>query len=244
MANIALRSSARSLRAGWNTETASWGGTVAKTLLLFGALIFAAAFGWNWTTHVATGPAMTGIIVSTILAFIVGMITIAKPEQSEFLATGYAVLEGFAIGGISAVFAAKYNGIVPVAAFATLVTTGVCIFMWSAKIIKVTDKFISIVVCATGAIALTYFADILLSMFGFPLPFLHGHGPITILVSVIVCIIAAANIIIDMEMIDRTVNSGAAKCMEWYGGFSVMLSVVWLYLEILRLVAALSSSDD
>lgn len=243
MANIALAKTSNFLRSGWHSETASWGGTVGKTLLLFGALIISAIMGWNLVGVLGTASAMISAVVCAILAFGIAIANIMKPERSEWLAPGYAIFEGYVLGVISVVYAAKFYGIIPVAVFATLATVALCFILWSTRIIKVTDTLISTVICATGAVLLLYAADLILMTFGAPLWFLHSHGIIPMLVSVVICIIAAANVLIDLEVVDRSVKSGSPKVYEWYFGFSMMVTIVWLYLEILRLVSILSSDD-
>jgi uncharacterized YccA/Bax inhibitor family protein len=243
MANIALAKTSSYLRRGWNTETASWGGTIGKTLLLFGVLIVSAAIGWIVGGKLGSGVALASAGICAIAAFAIALMTIFKPERAEWLAPGYAIFEGYTLGVVSMIYAAKYYGIIPVAVFCTIVTVGVCIALWGTKTIRVTDKFISTVICATGAVVVLYLVDLIFIAIGSPLPFLHGHGVVPAIVSVVICIIAAANVLIDLEVIDRSVACGSPKAYEWYFGFSLMVTIVWLYLELLRLISILSSDD-
>lgn len=243
MANITLAKTSSYLRRGWNTDAASWGGTIGKTLLLFGALIVAAAMGWNMAGKLGTGVALASAGFCAIAAFAIGIFTTMKPERAEYLAPGYAIFKGYTLGVISVIYAAKYYGIIPIAVFGTLATVGVCVALWSTKIINVTDKFMSTVFCATGAVFVLYVVDIIFSAFGSPLSFLHAHGVVPAIVSVVICIIAAANVLVDLELISRSLNGGSPKSYEWYFGFSLMVTIVWLYIELLRLIFILSSDD-
>ncbi len=166
------------------------------------------------------------------------MVTIFKKEWSPVTAPIYALLEGLLLGGISAMFDQKYPGIAIQAVGLTFGTLFVLLLAYSARIIKVTQKFALGIVAATGGIALFYFAQMILGFFHIPfLSSVNGSGPIGIIFSLVVVAIAALNLVLDFDFIERGVNYGAPKYMEWYGAFGIMVTLIWLYLEILRLLA-------
>jgi len=139
-------------------------------------------------------------------------------------------------------FESQYPGIVIQAMGLTFATCAVMLFAYESGFIKVTDRFRLGVVAATGGIALFYFISIILSFFGMPIAIITGSGPFGILFSVFVCAIAALNLVLDFELIDQGAKRGAPKFMEWYGAFALMVTLVWLYLEILRLLSKLRSN--
>ena len=180
--------------------------------------------------------AIGGLIVAIVLMF--------KKEWSPFLAPAYALLEGLFVGAISAsynfVFAEKAPFIIIQAVGLTM---GVCIAMYllySFKIIRATQKFKAIVITATAGLAIFYLITFILSFFGISIPFLHEGSTFGIIFSLIVVGLAALNLIIDFDMIETGSELGAPKFMEWYGAFGLMVTVVWLYLEILRLLSKLN----
>jgi uncharacterized YccA/Bax inhibitor family protein len=167
-----------------------------------------------------------------------------KKEWAKFLAPLYALLEGLFIGAISAMYEARFPGLV---ANAVGLTFGVGIsmyFLYSFRIIKATERFKSVVMTATMGIAVFYLLVWILSMFGINnMSFLHEGSTFGILFSLGVVVIAALNLILDFDMIEQGAAAGAPKYMEWYGAFGLMVTFVWLYLEMLRLLSKISSRD-
>jgi uncharacterized YccA/Bax inhibitor family protein len=165
------------------------------------------------------------------------------PRISPWTSPIYAVLEGLALGGISAVFEYIYPGIV---LQAVTLTMGVLVFMlmlYASGMVTVSEKFKVAVIAATGAIALTYLVTILLGFFGITVPYIHGSGVIGIAFSVFVVVIASLNLLLDFDLIAQNAARGAPKYMEWYCGFGLLVTLVWLYLEVLRLLAKLRGRD-
>ncbi len=235
-------------------------GTVAKTGLLLLLAVITATWTWHRFTaafeqanqHIGQGAAHStaqaasqamgavspylwgGLIVGLILA----LVTVFKPRWSHITAPGYALAEGFALGGISALMNLRFPGVV---LQAVMLTAGVMIVMlvaYRTGLIRVTHKFRMGVIAATGAIALLYIVDIGMRAFGgIDIPFIHESGALGIGFSLLVVGIAALNLVLDFDQIDQGVAQGAPKFMEWFGAFALMITLVWLYLEILRLLA-------
>ena len=160
-------------------------------------------------------------------------------QYSAVTAPIYALLEGLAIGGISSVYEARYPGVVIQATGLTFGTMACLLLAYRSGMIRVTDKFRLGIVAATGAIALLYIVDIVLSLFHMPIGFIHQGGTLGIVFSAVVVTVAALNLVLDFDFIQRGVAYGAPKYMEWYAAFGLMVTLVWLYLEILRLLSKL-----
>jgi uncharacterized YccA/Bax inhibitor family protein len=149
----------------------------------------------------------------------------------------YAVLEGLFLGGISALYELKFQGIVIQAVALTFGTLAALLLAYKSRLIKVTENFKLGVVAATGGIALVYLISIGLGFFGIRMPYLHDSGPIGIGISVFIVIVAALNLVLDFDFIEQGAAQGAPKYMEWYAAFGLLVTLIWLYLEILRLLA-------
>jgi uncharacterized YccA/Bax inhibitor family protein len=215
-------------------------GTVNKTGILLVCAIATAAWTWHQFLQTHDISDVAPLMLAGVLGgFICAMVTIFKKEWSPVTAPIYALLEGLALGGISAVMDLKYPGIGIQAVGLTFGTLFVLLLVYSSGIIKVTDKFRIGIVAATGGIALFYLLEMVLSFFGFRFAAINGSGVIGIGFSLIVVAVAALNLVLDFDFIERGVQGGAPKYMEWYGAFGIMVTLVWLYLEILRLLAKL-----
>jgi uncharacterized YccA/Bax inhibitor family protein len=231
------------LRAGrseTSTNAMTLQGSVTKTAILLLMLLVAAAFAWSQATTLAYGL----LIAGSIGGFIVAMITIFKPNFSPITAPIYAALEGLLMGAISAVFEANYPGIVIQAVGLCIGVLAVMLFLFGTGIIRATEKFKIGVIAATGAICLVYLVDMVMSFFGTHIPFIHEGGAFGIGFSLVVVVIAALNLILDFDFIEKGVQQQAPKYMEWYGGFSLLVTLIWMYLEILRLLAKMRGSRD
>ena len=211
-------------------------GTVLKTAALL--MILMATAVYTWFQAMAGSPLTYGLLmVGSIGGFVVALLTIFVPKASPFSAPVYAALEGLVLGAISAIFEARYHGIAIKAVGLSVGVLTMMLFVYGTGIIRVTEKFKIGVVAATGAICLVYFVDIVASFFGAHIPYIHESGYIGIGFSLVVVVIAALNLVLDFDFIERGVQLQAPKYMEWYGGFSLMVTLVWMYLEILRLLA-------
>ncbi|MEM7009483.1 MAG: Bax inhibitor-1/YccA family protein, partial [Thermodesulfobacteriota bacterium] len=176
-----------------------------------------------------------GLIGGLIFAFI----TIFKKTWAPITAPIYAILEGLAIGGISAIFELQFSGIVFQAVSLTFGTLFAMLVTYRLGLIKVTEKFRMGVVAATGAIFVVYLLSFVLGFFSINVPFIHSGGTIGILFSLFVVVIAALNLVLDFDFIEKGAEHGAPKYMEWYGAFGLIITLVWLYIEFLRLLSKL-----
>jgi len=213
-------------------------GTVNKTLISLFILVAAAA--WVWSKAVAGGGIPPLAWVGAIGGFVVAIVTCFKREWAPITTPLYAALEGFFIGAISAVFEMQFPGIVIQAVALTFGTMFSLLVLYQMRVIKVTQKFRTGVFAATGAIALIYILSMVLGFFGVRVPFIHEGGILGIGFSLFVVGIAALNLVLDFDLIERAAAAGSPKYMEWYGSFGLMVTLVWLYIEILRLLAKLN----
>jgi uncharacterized YccA/Bax inhibitor family protein len=181
-------------------------------------------------------------MMGAIAGFVVAMVLCFKHNWAPVLAPVYAVLEGLFLGGISAMYAARFGGIVFQAVALTFGTLFALLAAYQAGFIRATEKFKLGIFAATGGIALVYFASIILGFFGVHIPGIFGSGMVGIGFSIVVVVIAALNLVLDFDMIEQGARAGAPKYMEWYGAFGLMVTLVWLYLEILRLLSKLKDN--
>lgn len=225
-------------------------GTVNKTGILLLLSVLTAAFAW--TQSVVTGPDGTAMVApgvtvyalgGAIGGFILALATVFKKTWSPVTAPLYALVEGFFLGAISAVFELKYPGIVFQAVLLTFGTLGALLAAYRSGLIRATENFKLGVVAATGGIALVYLVSMGLRLFGKDIPLIHESGLVGIGFSLFVVVIAALNLVLDFDFIESGVEAGAPKYMEWYGAFGLMVTLVWLYIEFLRLLAKLQSRD-
>ena len=226
------------------TSRMSLSGTVNKTGLLL--ILTVASAAWTWNRFLDTrDPSSVGglLMIGAFGGLICAMVTVFKKEWSPVLAPVYALLEGLVLGGISAITELRYPGIAMQAVGLTFGTMFVLLFLYSTRIIRVTQKFRLGVVAATGGIFLFYLAQMILGFFGVHFFSLNGSGPLAIGISLVICAVAALNLVLDFDFIERGVNYGAPKYMEWYGAFGLMVTLIWLYLEILRLLTRTRSRD-
>lgn len=225
-------------------ETMTLPGTVNKTGLLLLCSVATAAWTWNRFLNSPTpGTAYPFMLGGLIGGFIFAMVTIFKKEWSPVTAPIYALLEGFVLGGASAVLEVRFPGIAMQAVGLTFGTLVALLLAYSSGLIKVTDKLRLGIVAATGGIAVFYLLSMVLGFFGVHFRTINGAGPIGIGFSIVVVVVAALNLVLDFDFIESGVRAGAPKYMEWYGAFGIMVTLVWLYLEILRLITKLRSRD-
>ncbi|MDA1190817.1 MAG: Bax inhibitor-1/YccA family protein [Candidatus Poribacteria bacterium] len=224
------------------TGTMTIAGTVNRTALLL-LLVVAGAF-WPWQL-LSTYPQLSMVlgVFGLIGGVIPALVTIFKPTAAPLSAPFYAVFEGLFLGGISAVFEMMYPGIVPQAVGLTFGTLFALLMAYKSGMIKVTENFKLGVVAATGGIALVYLVSIVLNLFGVGVPYIHGNGIIGIGFSLFVVVIAALNLVLDFDFIENGAKQGAPLYMEWYAAFGLLVTLVWLYLEILRLLSKLRSRN-
>ena len=221
-------------------------GTVNKCFIMFAILLLTAAYTWNaFNAGITAGEPgnidaiMVPMMVGIFGGLVVALVTIFKAPWSPVLAPAYAALEGLALGGISAIFEAQYPGIVVQAVGLTLLTLFTLLVAYRSGLIKATENFKLGVTAATGGIFLLYMVNMVMRFFGSSIPFIHESGPMGIIFSLVVVVIAALNLVLDFDFIENGVEQGAPKYMEWYGAFGLAVTLIWLYLEILRLLAKL-----
>jgi uncharacterized YccA/Bax inhibitor family protein len=222
-------------------------GTVNKTLIMMALLLIAAIFTWRMFFSSAdqvegSRAVMPWMIGGVIGGLIVGLITIFKKTAAPITAPIYAILEGLFLGALSSFMEAQFPGIVIQAVALTFGTLFALLFLYKSRIIKPTENFKLGVVAATGGIFLVYLVTMILRLFGVGyISFIHGSGTLGILFSLFVVVIAALNLVLDFDFIETGSTQGAPKYMEWYGAFGLMVTLVWLYIEILRLLAKLQN---
>ena len=219
-------------------------GTVNKTGILTLCVIATAAWTWNrflnaGDPEVAMASVMPLLLLGGIGGFVMALVTIFKKEWSPITAPIYALLEGLVLGGISAITEIRFHGIPMQAVGLTFGTLVALLLVYRAGVIKVTDNFRMGVVAATGGIALFYVATMIMGFFGVRFPSIFGSGMLGIGISLFVVVVAALNLVLDFDLIERGAQAGAPKYMEWYGAFALMVTLIWLYLEILRLLTKL-----
>ena len=216
-------------------------GTVNKTGILLLCAVATAA--WTWNSFMQThdiGFASEVMMLGLLGGFVVAMVTAFKKSWSPVTAPIYALLEGLALGGISAIFELRYPGIAMQAVGLTFGTLFVMLLIYKSGLIKVTQKFRIGVVAATGGIAVFYLLTWVLSFFHITIfSSVFGSGLIGIGFSLFVVAIASLNLVLDFDFVEQGVAAGAPKYMEWYGAFGIIVTLVWLYLEILRLLSKL-----
>ena len=219
-------------------------GTVNKTGILMVCAIATAAWTWHLFMQSRNPADVSGLmLVGLIGGFICAMVTVFKKEWSPVTAPIYALLEGLALGGLSAAFELRFPGIAIQAVGLTFGTLFVLLMLYRSGMIRVTQKFRMGIIAATGGIMVFYLLEMALGFFGIHFMAINGSGLIGIGFSLFVVGIAALNLVLDFDFIERGVNYGAPKYMEWYGAFGIMVTMVWLYLEILRLLSKMRSRD-
>jgi uncharacterized YccA/Bax inhibitor family protein len=219
-------------------------GTVNKTGLL---LLFAvASASWTWhlfmQSHTAAAV-VPWLWIGSIGGLVCALVTVFKKEWSPVTAPAYALLEGLALGSISAVLELRFPGIAIQAVSLTFGTLLVLLLAYRSGLIPVTQNFRLGIVAATGGIMVFYLLQFVLGFFGVHFTSINGSGPIGIGFSLIVVGIAALNLVLDFDFIENCARMGAPKYMEWYGAFGIMVTLVWLYLEILRLLTKIRGRD-
>jgi uncharacterized YccA/Bax inhibitor family protein len=226
------------------------GGTINKTAILFAILLVAGYAGWQATPEpetLADGSIQYGFpgiaLVGVAIGFAAVIALVFRPHLAKYVAPVYAVGQGFAVGAISAYYNQFFDGIVVQAVGATLGVFLVMLLLYQTRIIKVTERFRRVVVLATLGVMAFYLVSFLVNVFGGEVTFLREPNAIGILFSIGVSVLAALNLTLDFDFIERGTRTGLAKDFEWYAAFGLMVTLVWLYLELLRLLALLQSRN-
>lgn len=217
-------------------------GTINKSIFMLIGLVASSLVTWYLIATSVLNPFIPlvgGAIISLVLVVIVSF----RPQNSAWIAPGYAIFEGLFIGALSAIFEVKFPGIVIQAVAGTFVTFLVCLGLYRAGIVKVTEKFKSVVIVATMAIALYYVLSWISTFFISYQPIHYGNSLMSIGISVFVIVIAALNLFLDFDQIEKGAAQRHPKFMEWFGAMGLMITLVWLYVEFLRLLSKLASRD-
>ena len=223
-------------------ETMTVSGTINKSFILLAMLVASAYFTWNFFPAFPFSPTVI-LIGSGIIGFVLVLISVFKANLSPYLAPAYAVVEGVFVGAISLFFNQLYPGIVVNAVAATMITFLTMFVLYRTGVVKATEKFKSVVIGATLAIGAFYLMNLVL-YFVFKIePISSGNSWLSIGISAVVVVVAALNLILDFDTIEQGTEMQAPKYMEWYASMGLMITLVWLYLEILRLLSKLNSRD-
>lgn len=226
----------------WQSQPMTVNGVITATAALFAIFLVAASVGWFTSTENVEGdftPA-PGIIVGVIVGFIAVLVAYRKPTWAKFLGPVYALCYGYSVGAISRLYEAQQDGIVLQAAGATLAVFTVMLVLYRTGVIKVTERFRRIVVGATMGVMVLYLVSIVVSLFGGGIAFINSPSLLGIGFSVFVCALAAFNLALDFDLIDRGVEMKMSKDYEWVAALGLVVTLVWLYLEILRLLSKLN----
>lgn len=228
-----------------NTEVMTVRGTMNKLGLMM-LLVMAGAF-YTWSGFFKGQNVQPYLMIGAIGGFVVAIVMAFKKEWAAYLAPAYALLEGLFLGAISAMFSFAFADKMPniiTNAVGLTIGTGVAMFLlYNFRIINATERFKSVVFTATAGIAIFYLIVMVLGLFHVNVPFMHDSSPLGIGISLFIVVIAALNLIMDFDLIEQGAAQGAPKYMEWYGAFGLLVTLVWLYLEILRLLSRFASRD-
>lgn len=212
-------------------------GTVNKSVFLLLLVLATASWTWRMFFSGQSGALPAWIIGGALGGLVVALVTVFRKQWSMVTAPLYALLEGLVLGGISAVLEGKYPGIVITAVGLTFGTLFGLLLAYKTGLIKATENFKLGVAAATGGIFIVYIITMLLGLFGIRMPYIHESGLIGIGFSLFVVVVAALNLVLDFDFIEHGAAQGAPKFMEWYAAFGLIVTLIWLYLEILRLLA-------
>ena len=227
----------RGVRARGREDVMTVEGTVNKTAISLVILLVTATWTWNMGLG---DPRVGGLImVGVVGGLVTALVTVFKKTWAPYTTPAYAALEGLALGGISAAFESRYPGIASQAVFLTFGTLGSLLLAYRSGYIRATENFKLGVFAATGGIALVYLVGFVMSFFGAGIPLIHESGLVGIGFSLIVVVVAALNLVLDFDFIEQGAERGAPKYMEWYGAFGLLVTLIWLYLEMLRLLSKL-----
>lgn len=227
-------------------QTMTVQGTINKVALLLALVVAGAVFTWAKVMGGVETGSLVGVrgwmIGGSVAAFILALIISFKKDLAPVLSPVYAICEGLCIGALSAYFEIMFSGLIMRAVLLTFSVLFALLFMYKMRIVKVTQRFRTIVLAATMGIAFAYFISFIISLFGVNMGFIFGGGSLGLIISVVVVAIAALNLVLDFDFIEQGSQSGLPAYFEWYGAFGLMVTLIWLYIAILRLLAIVASS--
>lgn len=221
---------------GVSGVTMTSSGAVNKSIILGLILLATAIVSWMFPSTMFLWPA-------AIIGFVLVLIASFKKEWSGIIAPIYAAIEGLFVGTISLVYASAFNGIVFQATTLTIAILFLMLFLYKSGLIKVTNKLRSVIMIGTGAIALTYLVSMILSFFSIQIPMIHSTGMLGIGFSLVVIVIASLNLLLDFDFFEKGEQAGLPSYMEWFAAMGLIITLVWLYLELLRLLSKFGSKD-
>ena len=234
--NPALRDDTfRAAGRAFGQEAMTLQGTVNKTGICLLVLLAAAAFVWNMEPATASVFILLGLVGGLVTA----LVTVFKKTAAPYTVPLYAAFEGLLLGGISAMYEQRYEGIVINAVALTFGTLAALLLAYRSGLVRATENFKLGIFAATGGICLVYLVSMVMGFFGRTIPYIHESGTIGIGFSLVVVVIAALNLVLDFDFIERGAEMGAPRYMEWVGAFGLLVTLIWLYLEMLRLLAKL-----
>lgn len=230
-----------------STERMSFPGVFNKGMILFALMLMTFIYTWNQTLGVLEAGALSQMnaypMIGAIGGLILALVTIFKPQWAMVTAPLYALFEGLLLGSISALYEFQFKGIVFNAVTITFAAFITLFFLYRWGFVRATGMFRKVIMTAMFSIMAVYLVSFVMSFFGTSIPMIHGNGPVGIGFSLIVVGVAAFSLVLDFDFIERSVDQGAPKYLEWYSAFSLMVTLVWLYLEILRLLSKLNRRD-
>lgn len=218
-------------------------GTINKVGIMVLLVLAGAAYTWNMVVGENPAGARTYMMIGAIGGLITALITVFRPRSAAITAPVYAILEGLFLGAISAMINAQYQGIPFQAVILTIGTLFSMLFLYRSGRIRATPRFRRGVFMATGAIFFAYMISFIFSLFGVSLGYMHSAGPLGIIINLVVIGVAAMNLILDFDFIEKGSQAGAPKYMEWYGAFGLVVTLIWLYIEFLRLLSRFAGRD-
>ncbi len=223
---------------GDRAERMSVQGTVNKTLILLAITIVSAFASWRFMASLG-GSLYGALFVTMIVGAGLVFYTYKNPRVAHITAPLYALVEGLLVGVVSVAYESVFDGIIFKAALLTFGVLFLMLAIYRSGLIKVTERFKMIMAVAIGAIMLLYLTTWILGFFDINIPFMHDGGPIAIGISAVIIVVAALSFLLDFDMIEKSVQQGAPKAMEWVGGMALLVTIIWLYLEFLRLLSYL-----
>ncbi len=235
---------ARATVSGSRSETMTVSGTATKALLLLAVLSFSAALVWQKVASGRTDLVMPAMLVGGIGGFIFAMIAIFKPQTAPWTAPIYAALEGILLGAISALYNAQYAGLPQQAVMLTLGVAAGVFALYHFRVIRATAGFKRMMFSAILGIGLFYIGSMVLGLFGVNIGYFGSTSMLSIGINVVIAGVAALSLVLDFDRIEEGVRMGAPKTMEWFSAFGLMVTLIWLYLEMLRLLSRLQGRSD
>ncbi|MDP9070228.1 MAG: Bax inhibitor-1/YccA family protein [Actinomycetota bacterium] len=225
----------------WRTRM-TLDGVILRSAMLFPVLLATSWLGWRSVERTELDVRLPGWLLPVVLVgLVIAVVTVFKPKVSPYTAPAYAAVEGLVVGAISSMYDFRFEGIVLQAVMLTGAVFAIMLGLYTTRVVRVTDRLRKTVMVATLAVVAVYLVSLVMRAFGADVPMIHDNGAVGILFSLAVVGIASFNLLLDFDLIEKGVAAGAPKWMEWYAAFGLLVTLVWLYLELLRLLSKLRS---